>query len=197
VTAPDPRPLLARALDQIGELVATTPPDALDHPTPCAGWDVRTLLDHLVGVHRRIAHVGAGGDFADVPTDPAVAPGTHAAEIAAARADVERVWIRDEALLDRVLTVPWGTMPGRFVGFGYVQELTVHAWDLGAATGRTGELDDELALAVEDTARRVLPAEPRGGDIPFGPPVPVAADAAPYARLVGWLGRDPQGLLVR
>ncbi|MFC5142891.1 TIGR03086 family metal-binding protein [Actinomycetospora rhizophila] len=197
MTAPDPRPLLTRALDQIGELVATTPPAALERPTPCAGWDVRTLLDHLVGVHRRIAHVGAGGHFGDVPSAPAVAPGTHVAELAAARADIERVWVHDEAVLDRVLTVPWGTMPGRFVGFGYVQELTVHAWDLGAATGRTAGLDDELALAVEDTARRVLPAEPRGGDIPFGPPVAVAADAAPYERLVGWLGRDPQGLLVR
>lgn len=194
---PDPRPLLTRALDQIGALVAGTAPEALDGPTPCAGWDVRTLLDHLVGVHRRIAHVGAGGHFADVPSDPEVAPGTHVAEIAAARADVERVWLRDEAVLDRVLTVPWGTMPGRFVGFGYVQELTVHAWDLAAATERTGGLDDELAVAVEDTAHRVLPAEPRGGDIPFGPPVAVAADAAPYERLVGWLGRDPAGLPVR
>ncbi|GAA4909706.1 uncharacterized protein (TIGR03086 family) [Actinomycetospora succinea] len=196
MTAPDPRPLLTRALDQVAELVATTPPDAVERPTPCDGWDVRTLLDHLVGVHRRIAHVGAGGHFADVPSDPEVAPGTHVAELAAARADIDRVWIQDEAVLDRVLTVPWGTMPGRFVGFGYVQELTVHAWDLGAATGRLEGLDDELALGVEDNARRVLPAEPRGGPIPFGPPVEVAADAPPYARLVGWLGRDPRGAFV-
>ena len=60
MTAPDPRPLLARALDQVGALVADTPPDALDRPTPCDGWDVRTLVRHLVGVHRRVAHVGAG-----------------------------------------------------------------------------------------------------------------------------------------
>ena len=195
MTAPDPRALLTRALDQIGELVTTTPADTLDRPTPCADWDVRALLDHLVGVHGRIAHVGAGGHFAEIPADPGGVH-DHPAEIAAARADVDRVW-GDEAVLDRVLTVPWGTMPGRFVGFGYVQELTVHAWDLGAATGRTGGLDDELAGAVEDTARRVLPAEPRGGDIPFGPPVAVADDAAPYERLVAWLGRDPRGLLVR
>lgn len=197
MTAPDPRAPLTRALDQIAGLVADTPAAALDRPTPCAEWDVRTLLDHLVGVHRRIAHVGAGGNFADVPSDPEVAPGTHVAEIAVARADIDRVWVHDDAVLDRVLTVPWGTMPGRFVGFGYVQELTVHAWDLAAATGRTAGLDDELAVAVEDTAHRVLPAEPRGGDIPFGPPVAVTPDAAPYERLVGWLGRDPHALAVR
>ncbi|MEJ2885281.1 TIGR03086 family metal-binding protein [Actinomycetospora aeridis] len=194
---PDPRPLLTRALDQIGALVAGTETAALERPTPCDDWDVRTLLDHLVGVHRRIAHVGAGGHFGDIESAPAVAPGTHVAEIAAARADIDSVWLHDGAVLDRVLTVPWGTMPGRFVGFGYVQELTVHAWDLGAATGHTAGLDDELALAVEDTAHRVLPAEPRGGPIPFGPPVAVADDAPPYERLVGWLGRDPRGALVR
>jgi uncharacterized protein (TIGR03086 family) len=194
MTAPDPRPLLTRALDQIGDLVAGTAPDALDRPTPCAGWDVRVLLDHLVGVHRRVVHVGAGGLFSDVPSTTEVAPGRHAAELAAARADLDRVWGldgADDAVLDRVLTVPWGTMPGRFAGFGYVQEFTVHAWDLAAATGRTDALDDDLAAGIEETSHRVLPAEPRGGPIPFGPPVPVADGAGPYVRLVAWLGRDP------
>ena len=194
MTAPDPRPLLTRALDQVGDLVAATPPEALGAPTPCDGWDVRTLLAHLVGVHRRIAHVGGGGLFSEVSSMPALADDRIAPELVAARADVDRAWGldgSDAAVLDREVTVPWGTMAGRFVGFGYVQELTVHAWDLAAATGRTAALDDALAAAVEDTAHRVLPAEPRGGPIPFGPPVPVAPDAAPTTRLVAWLGRDP------
>jgi len=194
MTAPDPRPLLVRALDQVGGLVAGTAPGALDRPTPCADWDVRALLGHLVGVHRRIAHVGRGGAFADVTVVPEVAGDRHLAELDAARADVDRVWGldgTDDAVLDREVTVPWGTMPGRIAGFGYVQELTVHAWDLAVATDRPAGLDDDLAAAIEETARRVLPAEPRGGPIPFGPPVAVADDAGPYARLVAWLGRDP------
>lgn len=196
MTAPDPRPLLTRALDQIGDLVAGTAPEALDRPTPCDDWDVRALLDHLVGVHRRVAHVGAGGHFSEVPSLVEVPDGRHAAELSAARADIDRVWGLDGAdasdvpVLDRELTVPWGTMAGRFVGFGYVQELTVHAWDLAVATGRTG-LDEDLPVAIEETAHRVLPAEPRGGPIPFGAPVAVADDAGAYERLVGWLGRDP------
>ncbi|GLZ49556.1 TIGR03086 family protein [Actinomycetospora sp. NBRC 106375] len=202
MTAPDPRPLMTRALDQIGALVEGTTADQLDRPTPCDDWDVRALLGHLVGVHRRIAHVGAGGHFADVPADPGAADGDPAAEIAAARPDVDRAWelgVADgdeAAVLDRVLTVPWGTMPGRFVGFGYVQELTVHAWDLAAATGRSAGLDEELAVAIEENAHRVLPAEPRGGPIPFGPPVDVAADAGAYERVVAWLGREPRPTFV-
>ena len=200
MTAPDPRPLLTRALDQVGDLVAATPPEALTAPTPCDDWDVRALLAHLVGVHRRIAHVGGGGLFSEVSTMPALADDRIAPELVAARADVDRTWGlgsvdssdgSDVPVLDRELTVPWGTMAGRFVGFGYVQELTVHAWDLAAATGRTEVLDDALAAAIEDTAHQVLPAKPRGGPIPFGPPVPAAPDAAPTTRLVAWLGRDP------
>lgn len=194
MTAPDPRPLLTRALDQIGELVADTAPAMLARPTPCDDWDVRALLDHLVGVHRRIAHVGAGGLFSDVSAMPEVAEGRHTAELAAARAEVDRVWGLvgdDDSALDREVVVPWGTMAGRFAGFGYVQELTVHAWDLAAATDRVEGLDDDLAAGIEDTARRVLPAEPRGGPIPFGPPVPVGDDAPPFTRLVAWLGRNP------
>ena len=195
MTAPDPRPLLTRALDQIGALVDTTAVDRLGDPTPCTGWDVRTLLGHLVAVHRRVAHVARGGDPFDIPRFAEVPDGRYAAALAAARADVDAVW-GDEAVLDRVLTLPWGRMPGRHAGFGYVQEYTVHAWDLAAATGRTGDLDPGLAEAIEDTARRVVPAEGRGEHVPFGPVVAVGPDAGPYERLVGWLGRDPRAVPV-
>jgi uncharacterized protein (TIGR03086 family) len=194
MTAPDPRPLLARALHQVDGLVAGTAPEQLDRPTPCDDWDVRALLGHLVGVTRRIAHVGAGGHFSAIASMPAVTEGTHAAELGVGRAAVARVWGLDggdDAVLDRELTVPWGTMPGRFVGFGYVQELTVHAWDLAAATDRTGDLDEELSAAIEEHSHRMVPAEPRGGPIPFGPPVPAEDGAPPSVRLVAWLGRDP------
>ena len=197
MTAPDPRPLLTRALDQAAALIDATRPEDLDRPTPCEGWDVRTLLGHLVGVPRRVAHVGAGGAFDDVDSMPGVPDGEHAAAFAAARAEVDRVWGldgSDDTVLDRILTVPWGTMPGRAVGFGYVQEFTVHAWDLATALGRAGELDPALAEAVEGPAHQFLPADTRGGEIPFGPVVAVPADAGPYERLVGWLGRDPQAV---
>jgi uncharacterized protein (TIGR03086 family) len=190
----DPRPLMARALDQIGTLVDGTRTADLDRPTPCDDWDVRTLLGHLVGVPRRVAHVGTGGSPFDVPSMVDLPDGEHAAALKSARADVDRVWGLDgnsDAVLDRMLTVPWGTMPGRAVGFGYVQEFTVHAWDLAVATGRADELDPSLAEACEPVSRQMVPADTRGGPVPFGPVVEVRGDAGPYDRLVGWLGRDP------
>jgi uncharacterized protein (TIGR03086 family) len=97
----------------------------------------------------------------------------------------------DAALLDRDVTVPWGVVPGRVAGWGYVRELAVHAWDLASALDTADVLDPALADVVVDRVRAALPAEPRGGGIPFGAVVEVPDDAGPYERLVGWLGREP------
>lgn len=187
----DPRPRLRRALDQVGALVETA--THLDAPTPCEGWDVRTLLGHLVTVERRLAHVARGGSPFDIPHVCEVPDGEHAAELADARADLLRVWA-DDAVLDRDLTLPWAVLPGRVAAQSYALELTAHAWDLAVATHRLDDLDPSLAEACLGDAEEVVPAEGRE-DIPFGPVVAVRDDADPYDRLVAWFGRDPRAVI--
>jgi uncharacterized protein (TIGR03086 family) len=188
----DPRPFLARAAAQVGTLVTADTP--LDVATPCEGWTVDDLLAHLVTVHRRVAHVGRGGSPFDLPHQiPQDDAAGYVAAFADGRREIEEVWgpDNDGAVLDREVTVPWGTVPGRVAAWGYVREFAVHAWDLAVALGTVDALDDELAAVVVDRVREALPAEPRGGPIPFGPVVEVPDDAGPYDRIVGWLGRDP------
>lgn len=188
--ATDPRPLLLRAVDQALDVAALVRPADLDRPTPCSDYDVRNLLGHVLGVLGRIAHVGRGGRPFDVPsivldvTDHDL-PGA----LAAAAVEVREVWA-DDALLDRVLHLPFGDVPGRGAALAYVNELTAHAWDLAAALDRREVLDDALAVAALDSATRFIPDVARG-EIPFGTVVPVPDDASPYDRLAGWLGRDP------
>jgi uncharacterized protein (TIGR03086 family) len=81
-------------------------------------------------------------------------------------------------------------VPGREVGWGYTQELAVHAWDLATAVHTIDALDPDVADSVIDVVRVLVPATGRE-HIPFGPVVEVGDDAGPYERLVGWLGRDP------
>ena len=50
-------------------------------------------------------------------------------------------------------------------------------------------LDPVLAEAVLPTAKRLLPPDHRGGEIPFGPVLEVPAGAPAYDRLAGFLGR--------
>ncbi len=87
--------------------------------------------------------------------------------------------------------MPWGKVPGRFAIVGYMQEIVTHGWDLAKATGQPTELAPELGSGVLAGARRILPPEARGEDVPFGPVVQAAPDTGVYAQLAAWLGRQP------
>lgn len=188
---PDPRPHFTRALDQAGRLVHAVTPDDLDRPTPCSDFTVRQLLGHLVAVERRVGHIARGGQPADVSslvTD--VADEDWAQAWDTARVDLDEQ-LAPDAVLDRTFAHPAGSFPARQAIFAYVSEVAVHAWDLARAIGSPAPLDDELAVASLGAVATFLPAEPRGGHIPFGPVVEVGEEATAYERLVAWLGRDP------
>src|SRR5579859_3675367 len=174
----DPRELHQRAMAQTEAIVVAVRPDQLTLPTPCAEYDVRALLSHIVG------------GLAVVPRADGVPDDGWPDAYHAARARVTAAWA-DDARLDALVEVPWGKVPGRIALGGYVQEILTHGWDLARAAGQPTELDPGLASWVLAVARQILPPEPRGGEIPFDPPVPVPPDAGPYAQLAAWLGRQP------
>ena len=187
----DPRPLHRRAIAQTEAVVAAVSPAQFDLSTPCSEYDVRALLSHIVGGLNRVAIVGEGGDALARPARADGVPDD--GWLAAYRAAADRAvaaWA-DDAGLDALVEVPWGKIPGRFALVGYVQEVLTHGWDLAKATAQPTEGDPELARWALAGARRILPPENRGGDIPFGPVVEVPADAGPYAQLAAWLGRHP------
>ena len=187
----DPREIHQRAMAQTESIVAAVRPAQLALPTPCAEYDVRALLSHIVGGLNRIAVVGEGGDGLAVPARADGVPDDGwLAAYQAARSRVTAAWA-DDAKLDALVEVPWGKVPGRIAVVGYVQEILTHGWDLARATGQPTELDPELASWVLAVARRILPPEPRGGDIPFAPVVEPSPDAGPYAQLAAYLGRHP------
>jgi len=186
----DPRALFVRALDQTQQLVNTTGPDDLDLQTPCDEYDVRTLLGHLLTVAARIDLALNGGDPLTIP----VVTTTGVDDVPAAwkeRRVALDATLADDSILGRTCKLPWGTFPGAAAIGAYTGELATHAWDLATATGRRDQLDEELAAQVLPMVRQYVPAEERGGHIPFGPVVPVAADAPPYDQLAGWQGRRP------
>jgi uncharacterized protein (TIGR03086 family) len=189
----DPRPLHRRAIAQTETVVVAVTPDQLTLPTPCAEYDVRALLSHIIGGLTRAALVGEGDP--DALARPAVVDGVpddgwpDAYRETAARATA--AWA-DDAKLDALVEVPWGKVPGRFAIAGYIQEILAHGWDLAQATGQPTEGDPELALWALTTAKRILPPDIRGNDgVPFGPVVGVPPDATPYTQLAAWLGRHP------
>jgi uncharacterized protein (TIGR03086 family) len=186
----DPRPLFLHAADQAVGLLAGLAPSELDGRTPCTEYDVRALAGHLLSVLRRITHVAGGGNALDVPQVTRLPDAEVGGTAKTDRDRLAQVW-SDDAVLDRVMVLPFGTLPGRAAALAYAQELTVHGWDLATAVGRQGALDPALAAAVLPMAQQFVPAAVRGGPVPFGPVVEVGPGHGPYAQLVGWLGRDP------
>jgi len=132
----DPREIHRRAMAQTESVVAAVKTAQLGAPTPCAEYDVRALLSHIVGGLTRIAIVGEGGDALARPARADGVPddGWLAAYRAAA-VRARAAWA-DDAKLDAVVEVPWGKIPGRFALAGYVQEILAHGWTWPRPPGR-------------------------------------------------------------
>jgi uncharacterized protein (TIGR03086 family) len=187
----DPRPGFARAVALAGQVIAGVRAGQADDATPCPDYSVRDLSDHLVSILRRVAAIGRGGDVAAVPlvADDVTDAGRPDAWAVAVR-DAEAVW-SDPGLLGRPVTLPFATLPGSVALGIYTTEVTLHTWDLATATGQTPTWDPAVLASSLAAMGRAVPAEPRGGAIPFGPVVDVPAGAPPLDRLVAWYGRRP------
>jgi len=187
-TNTDPRPHYRTALTWVRTLADGVPADRLTDPTPCAEWDVRGMLGHLVATVDRVRVIGEGGDPQTTPrVVEGIADDCWTDALAAAEDKMAAVWA-DDAVLDELVTVPWGRVPGRAAVWGYIREALVHGWDLAVATGQSPEADPATAEAALAETKRVMPAEPRGGPIPFAAPVAPRPGAGPTEQLANWCG---------
>jgi uncharacterized protein (TIGR03086 family) len=185
----------AETLRTTQRIVDAVKPDQLDDPTPCAEWDVRALLAHIVGVNEVFAAAvqgkepGATSQEDILGDDPAGAYRRSMEEALSA-------WSTPD-VLEQTLHLPFGHMPAPFaIGIHFIDNL-VHRWDLATATGQDHLLNAEsagLALQMAQNNFAALPADQvRGPGKPFGEIVDWSDDAPVHERLVAFLGRNPGG----
>ena len=180
---PGPLELHDRGLDATAGVVARVRPDQFGLPTPCAAWDVRGLIGHLVEANRMFT-AAAGADPVDVLDDDPL----KAYEVSIQ--EVRLAW-HAPGLLDGEVALPFGTFPGRVAVRMHFVDHLVHGWDLAVATGQDATLDPELAQEAFEEMSEALVDAPRGPRFPFGPVVDWPADAPVHERLVALLGRRP------
>jgi uncharacterized protein (TIGR03086 family) len=179
-----------RALDATTKIIARVRPEDLPLPTPCAQWDLRTLLVHLVSENRGFAEAARGGTTAaswsagTLEPDPATAFAVSAAEVAEAFA-------ADGLLVRPVTIAEYGALPGEVAVMMHLIDTVAHSWDVARTLGEDWALEDDLVEAALTVALRFSPM-PRGPGQAFGAPVDVPQDAPAPARLLGHLGRDPE-----
>lgn len=182
--------LLARALDQMGALIAAITPEQAGLPTPCASWDVRALVNHVVDEVHQFAVITEGGPRHHLGQDVLGSSWSAAFEREAAL--LLSAWELPEAR-DRTVTLPDGEVGAEWTMSQQIAELACHAWDVAAATGQSRDLDQEVGELAWEWMREVIRPEFRGSEADgfhIGLETPVSGDAPLYARLAAFGGRE-------
>ncbi|GAA3778744.1 TIGR03086 family metal-binding protein [Plantactinospora mayteni] len=184
--------LVARAGAPLIEIIRDIKPDQLDNPTPCAEYDVRKLVNHLLFWGPSLE--GAGRKETVPPpagseTELDLTGGDWAAELTARVERVAGTWAEPAAWAGTTHMGGPTELPAALVGGMIVTELVVHGWDLAKATGQHPSWPDDLLGYVHD---EVVKSAEQGRQMGvYGPEVPVPATAPTLDRILGVVGRDP------
>lgn len=151
----------------------------LDHPTPCDDWDVRALMNHMLDTQRYFLS-GARGEVGSLPATPPpeLLSDEPVADFAQVRTEMLAAFVKPGVI----------QQSGPALGIA-LSDLLIHGWDLAKATGQDTTMPAGLADAAFETIHGRFTDEQR--QRLFKPERPVAADAAPQARLLAYTGRDP------
>ncbi|MDX6357767.1 MAG: hypothetical protein QOH37_821 [Nocardioidaceae bacterium] len=142
--------LLERAIDYTRVALTSVRADLLDAPTPCSGWDLRALLEHMDDA---LAAFTEAADLGTVDLRPlATQPEAHRL--------VESLRLRACSALGA-----WSAQPGALplaIGDARLDagvlaaagalEITVHGWDVAQTCGLDHPIPDSLAEPLLDVA---------------------------------------------
>jgi uncharacterized protein (TIGR03086 family) len=173
-------------LDELGPLLAGVvggiTPDQLANPTPCTDFDVRGVLEHMIGG----ATAFAAGFRGVEPTTPDLrdvlaAFGPALTELAAS--------ITAPGALDRTIQAPFGEVPGETFARFVVMDGLVHGWDIATATGQAYDPPAAVVAEADAFGRQAIADGMRDGDT-FKAAVEPPAGASQLVKLVAFTGRE-------
>lgn len=171
----------------VGKQAAQIGLDQLGNQTPCANFKVRDLFDHFIGVGSNVAAQLRGGGEA---IDPSTLSDADRLDAVQPALTALHEGVRTPGAMERLVTVPFGTVPGEVVARFLTVDMLVHGWDLSQASGQPYEPDEAVVKLALQTARELIAPEMRDGDT-FAAEVTVPDDAPAIDRLVAFTGRQP------
>ncbi|WP_188896711.1 TIGR03086 family metal-binding protein [Microlunatus endophyticus] len=177
------------ALWTLNEVCEQVTDDQLGLPTPCTGWNLSTLLDHMTGQHRGIAASlsGAAEDL-DAWRPLPVGPGRVDlfASIQAVR-DRLLTELPPSAWLPEVAPTP---LPSAVVVRAHLVDTVAHGWDVAATIGGPVRFSPATLAAAYQVARQISdgPERDRPGSA-FAHALP-GGDEPTLAGYLALLGRD-------
>jgi len=178
-----------RAVENFAEKAQQVSDDQWNQPTPCTEWDVRALVNHVVGEEwwvrplaegKTIEEVGSSFDGDLLGDDPSSAVAAASAEAA----DAMDAHIPEQPMVH----LSFGDTPIEEYAMQMLADHLVHGWDLAAAAGMDRSMDPELVSVVQAWFAPQEEAWRAAGAI--GPRVEVDADD-PQSELLSVYGRHP------
>ncbi len=170
--------LYGRASAWTGTLVAGAS-SKMDAPTICSGWDVRTLMNHMLQTQRYFVGAARGEDVAPPGgTPPDVLSDEPATDFDRARAETLATF-GEPGVMEKT---------GPALGIAFSDQL-LHGWDLALSTGQDATMPDELPARAYSIIHGRFTDEQREGI--FKPEIAVAQDATAQEKLLAYTGRDP------
>jgi uncharacterized protein (TIGR03086 family) len=187
----DPAGSYARALDATRAFVAGMGDVDWAAPTPCAEWNVRELLQHLLYGTVWIEDVFAGKTVEEVGTKydgdliGADAVASYDAAIDAAKAAIAK-----PGAMNQICHLRRGDVAGRDYLTSMFTDSFIHGWDVAKATGQDASLNPELltiALELAKLREERFRTSPAFGQGRVADPGDQASD---QSRLLAILGRE-------
>jgi uncharacterized protein (TIGR03086 family) len=182
--------LIDRATQMCADVVAAVKPDQLDDPTPCTEWQVRDLINHMVGTAQMFTSSATGvrstvdpfGSPDDVIGDDPQAAYDNA------RKELVSAW-RARGV-DGAVPLLQGETPAQVALTVCISDQLQHGWDLARAIGQPFEADDELLDHAEEFARQNMTPERRGPGKGFLEAVEPPEGANRTDKLAAFMGRQ-------
>ncbi len=151
----------------------------LDAPTSCDGWNVRTLMSHMLETQRYFVGAARGDDVSPpAATPPELVGDDPRADFDRARAETLHTF-EEPGVIEKT---------GPALGIAFSDQL-LHGWDLASSTGQEAMMPDGLPEAAYSLIYGRFTDDQRTGV--FKPEIAVAPNASAQDKLLGYTGRDP------
>jgi uncharacterized protein (TIGR03086 family) len=180
----DPISQLNEIMPMLNGLVDELDVEQLDASTPCRNFNVRQVLEHMVGG----ATVFAAA-FRGVEPRGTEAPADVRAAFPAAMAELQQA-IESPGALERTIAAPFGEVPGETFARFVALDGLVHGWDIATATGQQYDPPSAVVSAADAFARDAIGDGMRDGDT-FAAPANAPAGSSPLIQLIAFTGRTP------
>jgi uncharacterized protein (TIGR03086 family) len=170
-----------------GDRVRGVAADGWDTQSPVADWQARDVVRHLVEWFPGFLAGGSDIKLAPGPSvdeDPVAAWQHHA--------DAVQEVLDDPANATTSFShprLPAMPLPQAISQF-YTNDVFMHTWDLARATGQDDRLDDARCQVLFEGMEPMDEMLRQSGQ--YGARVPVPDDASWQAKLIGFIGRDPE-----